>query len=75
MDNTKWIPCSERLPDEEGEYLVTLAFSWGNEIEIGDWFVDEDSHGEWVNPNSHVTVAWAELPEPWNGNNKIADGE
>lgn len=56
----KWIPCSERLPEEEGQYLVTLDFSWGKEIEMGDWF-----NGEWVNPNSHVTVAWMPLPQPY----------
>lgn len=56
----RWTPCSERLPEEEGQYLVTLDFSWGKEIEMGDWF-----NGEWVNPNSHVTVAWMELPTPW----------
>ena len=63
----QWIPCSERLPEKEGQYLVTLDFSWGKEIEMGDWFIFEDGHGEWVNPNSHVTVAWMELPTPWKG--------
>lgn len=61
----QWIPCSERLPEKEGQYLVTLDFSWGKEIEMGDWFIFADGHGEWVNPNSHVTVAWMELPTPW----------
>lgn len=56
----QWIPCSKWLPEEEGQYLVTLDFEWGKEIEMGDWF-----NGEWVNPNSHVTVAWMELPTPW----------
>lgn len=59
-----WIPCSERMPEEDGDYLVSLTFEWGNEIEMG-WLLD----GEWVNPNSHVTVAWMPLPEPW----KVAD--
>lgn len=61
----QWIPCSKRLPEKEGQYLVTLDFEWGKEIEMGDWFIFEDGHGEWVNPNSHVTVAWMELPEPY----------
>lgn len=61
----QWIPCSKRLPEKEGQYLVTLDFAWGKEIEMGDWFIFEDGHGEWVNPNSHVTVAWMELPTPW----------
>lgn len=61
----KWTPCSEKQPEKEGQYLVTLDFAWGKEIEMGDWFIFEDGHGEWVNPNSHVTVAWMELPEAW----------
>ena len=24
----QWIPCSERLPDKEGEYLVTFSDKW-----------------------------------------------
>ena len=56
----QWIPCSERLPEKDGDYLVTLAFAWGKEIEMG-WLLN----GEWMNPNSHVTVAWQPLPEPW----------
>ena len=61
---TKWVPCSERLPDEEGYYLVTL----GNEnfpdrdVEIvaimdGDW--------DW-NPVEEI-LAWRKLPEPYKG--------
>lgn len=65
LEAQQWIPCEERLPEEEGQYLVTLDFAWGKEIEMGDWFIFEDGHGEWVNPNSHVTVAWMKLPKPW----------
>lgn len=62
IEQPTWIPCSERMPEEDGDYLVSLAFEWGNEIEMG-WLLD----GEWVNPNSHVTVAWMPLPKPWKG--------
>ena len=58
----EWIPCSERLPEENGEYLITLAFAWGREIEVGLW-----SDGEWLNDNSHVNIAWMPLPKPWKG--------
>ena len=67
IEYSSWIPCSERLPEKEGQYLVTLDFEWGKEIEMGDWFIFEDGHGEWVNPNSHVTVAWMELPQEYRG--------
>lgn len=65
-DVPQWIPCNERLPKEDGDYLVTLDFAWGKEIEMGEWF-----EGEWINDNSHVTVAWMPLPNPWKGE---ADG-
>lgn len=57
-----WIPCDERMPDKDGHYLVTLDFDYGRAIEMG-WLLD----GEWVNENSHVTIAWQPLPEPYRG--------
>ena len=52
----QWIPCSERLPEEDGEYLTTTedglcdVESYGD----GEWFYDD-------------VVAWAPLPKPWKG--------
>ena len=60
IEMPKWIPCSERLPSEDGWYLIALAFEWGIEYEAGRW---ED--GMWWNPNSHVNVAWMPLPQPY----------
>ena len=57
---SEWIPCSERMPSEDGWYLIALAFEWGIEYEAGRW---ED--GIWWNPNSHVNVAWMPLPQPY----------
>ena len=61
LESTRWIPVSERPPEKDGDYLVTLDFEWGREIEMG-WLID----GEW-NPNGHAVVAWMPLPEPWEG--------
>ena len=58
----EWIPCSERQPEEDGEYLITLGFEWGREIEIGLY-----ADGEWLNDNRHVNIAWRPLIEPWKG--------
>jgi len=58
----EWIPCSERLPEEEGYYLITLDFEWGREIEIGLW-----TDGEWFNDNRHANIAWMPMIEPWKG--------
>ena len=52
----RWIPCSERLPEKDGEYLTTTedglcdVESYGD----GEWFYDD-------------VVAWAPLPKPWKG--------
>ena len=64
-----WILCSERSPEENGEYLITLEFAWGREVEVGLW-----ADGMWWNDNSHVNVAWMPLPEPWKGaDNEASD--
>lgn len=60
----RWIPCSERLPEDEGYYFVTLG---------DDGFPDRDveivamQDGDWDwNPIEQV-IAWKPLPEPWEG--------
>lgn len=42
----RWIPVSERLPEESGDYLV--AFYWGGISKIGY----SKKHGEWNNDDS-----------------------
>ncbi len=64
-ENGQWTPCDKRMPNEDGYYLVTVEFDYGREIEMG-WLLD----GEWVNKNSHVTVAWMPLPEVWENNDE-----
>lgn len=53
----QWIPCSERLPKENGDYLVTGRQGAVNKrkYEDGRWY------GNWA------VVAWMPLPEPWKG--------
>jgi len=53
-----WTPCSERLPECNGRYLVTNE-AWGaNEIEINVW-----KHGEWY--YNTKPIAWMPLPKPY----------
>lgn len=54
----KWIPCSERLPEEEGHYLLSLSdgFVASADYYNGDWELWEDC-GE--------PLAWQYLPEPY----------
>ena len=53
----KWIPCSERLPDTNGDYLVTGRQGAVNKrrFEDGRWY------GNWA------VLAWMPLPEPYKG--------
>ena len=70
QDAIQWIPCSERLQEDEEEVIVSVRDDSGdNTLDYsscgwyacaGDfWVVDNE-------PNYHV-VAWMPLPEPWKG--------
>lgn len=69
----RWIPCKERLPEDEEEVIVSVRDDSGdNTLDYsscgwyacaGDfWVVDNE-------PNYHV-VAWMPLPKPWKGEEK-----
>lgn len=70
---SQWIPCSERLPEEDGQYIVTVKY------EHVDGYEDIYSeHGEWVDGHwdacmfGHCgrvekVLAWQPLPKPWGG--------
>ena len=64
-----WIPCSERLPDDNREVLISLE--WGIDIgtyERGEW------RSEWINHYDDDNVlAWMPLPPAYEG--KGADDE
>ena len=55
----QWIPCSERLPERNGYYLVTGRQGAVNKrlYQDGYWY------GNWA------IIAWMPLPEPWRGEN------
>ena len=56
----QWIPCSERLPEKDGRYLVTND-GWG------EWIVDWNAwlNGQWL--YNSEPIAWMSLPEPYKG--------
>lgn len=57
----KWIPCSERLPEHAGKYLVTTDGTFG--IDVID--IARFENNEWH--KSSKIIAWMPLPEPYKG--------
>ena len=69
----QWIPCSERLPDRIGRYLVysTTIPVWKHHIlnydpEYDQWFWD----GLRSEECDIKVLAWMPLPEPYEGDKK-----
>ena len=58
LEQTRWIPISERLPEREGWYLTSLG-----DKTYGGADVDMYCKG-WVKYGTHV-LAWMPLPEPY----------
>ena len=56
----RWIPCSERLPEEEGMYLITSNL-FGS-LEVQYVFYSENVQMFVCNG---TPVAWMPLPEPY----------
>lgn len=56
---SKWIPCSERLPKEDGKYLVSTDGTFG--IDVID--IARFENDEWF--KSCKIIAWQPLPEPY----------
>ena len=70
LERTRWIPCSERMPESNLELLVIVRGKVGNitlvnSVEIGNFDRDEgwilEMWPEWEEPN---VTHWMPLPEP-----------
>lgn len=55
----KWIPVTERLPENDNVVMVTVHDFAGSFVSV-DFYM----HGKWYSFPDCVT-AWAELPEPY----------
>ena len=56
----RWIPCSDRLPEERGFYLTTTK---DKAVYCDYWNEDNFDRTEMV-------IAWMPLPEPYKGDDK-----
>ena len=78
----QWIPCSERLPEEDGSYLCTYGkyhigvYRFTNDLYSVDDYDFMDCKGkrgfyvydsEWGYSEADYITAWTELPEPYKG--------
>ena len=71
----QWIPCSERLPERLGEYLITaLSNPSKNPISSAGYYHERikefgtfDRGGNW---EKWDVIAWMPLPEPYKEENK-----
>jgi hypothetical protein len=62
----QWIPVSERLPEEDGKYMVTIhGYGWNGKT-FTSVSVAECIGKRWVGNNG--VIAWMPLPEPYNPN-------
>lgn len=59
-----WIPCSERLPEHSGIYLVTLTVAVEKYVVVR-WY---SQRGGWIS-DEHPD-AWMTLPEPYKEDDK-----
>ena len=60
-----WIPCSERLPEETGSYLISGV--WGSgKFAVGDCDFSVND-GYFRTAWNFDVLAWMPLPEPYKG--------
>ena len=76
----EWIPCSERLPDDDGDYLVWLEDE-SDHYAVVYFDTGADAFGWWVDHYDPITLgfiesdfceaknitAWQPLPTPYKG--------
>lgn len=69
LEQTRWIPCSERLP-KENEYIKDVCKYYLIQDEYGDMHVAHLSNVGWIPMNSlkaigDEVIAWMPKPHPY----------
>lgn len=69
LKQTRWIPCSERLPEKNGNYLVTVE---SNDGTASIKFQTVDHYGpDWLHEEkTRKVIAWMPLPEDYKEESK-----
>ena len=81
IEERKWIPCSERLPEKNGRYLVTRGLNaigalWNRVyiVNYSDLMGIKSTKIFWIGnvgksdfERIEDVIAWMQLPEPYNG--------
>jgi len=62
----EWIPCSDRLPEKSGLYLVTTPFDSMAPV-CSRYFNKRGEQSFWSGHPMNEVVAWQPMPEPWKG--------
>lgn len=62
-----WIPCSERLPSEDGCYLVSTTGTNNDIIDIASYYTEEIWH------KASRIKAWMPLPKPYREESEVEE--
>lgn len=68
----EWIPCSEKLPSENDEYIITMGKDSFNKEGHVTWAMFDKLKKKFYFPGGRVNyyiavTAWMPLPKPWKG--------
>lgn len=64
LEQTRWIPCSEKNPNETGEYFTTIK--WLDRENVYRYMVvKRDYFAEADTWNDSLVIAWMPSPQPY----------
>lgn len=66
----QWIPCSERLPEKNGEYIVTTKYYLPRTGDTTDIDIIEFNDEGWDIWKRYEVLAWMPLPKAYEGEDR-----
>lgn len=71
----RWIPCSERLPEDDALMIVNYIDNRPEAMDIwigwhemeNVWYIDGEAHSK---EYGNEVIAWMPLPQPYKGGNR-----